>query len=88
MKYSIKAFIRRIEGYYEAECVELDASARGRSLDETVENLRAAVGRCLDGADMNALGLDPDSTLFITLEDVPLMPANAGCRCRNGGFSQ
>ncbi len=87
MRYSIKAFIRRIEGFYEAECIEVDAVARGRSLDETVENLRAEVWRCLDGADLCSLGLDPDTTLFITLEDVPVMPAREGCRCRHGGIA-
>jgi len=86
MRYSIRAFIKRIEGYYEAECLEVEASARGRSLDETVENLRAAVWRCLEGADMCSLGLDPDSTLFITLEDVPVMPVTSGCRCRHGDY--
>jgi len=85
MRYSIKAFIRRIEGFYEAECVEVEAFARGRSLDETVENLRSEVCRCLDGADFCALGLDPDSTLFITLEDVPLAAVGTSCRCRHGG---
>ena len=79
MLHSIKAFIRKDGHNYVAECLEVDAVARGATLDETVENLRFEVGRRIAGADMAALGLVSDPMLFITLEDVPLMRHRLEC---------
>jgi len=73
MQYSIKAFIRKEGPRYFAECLEVEASAEGYTLDETVESLRSEVCRMLEGADMCALGLCEEPTLFFTFEDVPLV---------------
>ena len=79
MNYSIKAFIRMDgEGYF-GECLEVEATARGGSLDETVDRLRCQISTMLQGADLPALGLVDDPTLFITIEDVPLRPSHLHC---------
>ncbi len=41
---AIKAFITKGEEYYVAECLEIAVVTQGKTLDETVENLREAVG--------------------------------------------
>ena len=79
MLYNIKAFIRKEGHQYVAECLEVEAFARGGTLDETVENLRFEVGRRIAGADLSEMGFVSDPTLFITLEDVPLMRHRLEC---------
>lgn len=79
MLHSIKAFIRKEGPQYVAECLEVEVFARGTTLDETVENLRFEVGRCIAGTDLAEIGLVSDPTLFITLEDVPLMKHRMEC---------
>jgi len=73
LQYSIKAFIRKDGEGYIAECLEVEAEAYGRTLDETVERLRVAVTRQLDECDPCSFGLCEEPTLFITFEDVQLM---------------
>ncbi|HLB25322.1 MAG TPA: type II toxin-antitoxin system HicB family antitoxin [Nitrospirota bacterium] len=79
MKYTIKAFIRRDGQGYIAECLEVEASVKGITLDETVDNLRHELCRCLHGAEMSDFGLVEEPTLFITFEDVPLPKLPLNC---------
>jgi hypothetical protein len=37
-QHTIKAFIRRGEKYYVAECLEIAVVTQGKTLDETIEN--------------------------------------------------
>ena len=78
MQYSIKAFVKKESGRYIAECLDVEATAEGWTLDETVEGLRAEISRRLEGADLFKLGFCEDPTLFITFEDVPLAAPLAG----------
>jgi len=88
MPFSVRAFIRYDGGKgYKAECLEVEATASGATIDDTVNRLRNEVCRKLDSVTREQLGLDPEPTLFITLEDVPLAPVPMGCRCRHGGGS-
>ena len=73
MKYSIKVFVRRSdEGGYIADCLEVDASAQGITLDDTVANLRRLLEEMLQGADMASFDLVEEPTLFFTFEDEPI----------------
>ncbi len=72
LQHTIKAFIRRGKKYYVAECLEIAVVTQGKTLDETVENLREAVGLHLEGEDLRDLGLAPNPTLIITMEVEPM----------------
>lgn len=75
LQHTVKAFIRKGEEYYIAECHELPVVTQGGTLDEAVENLREAVALHLEGEDLEELGLAPNPTLIITLEAEPLISA-------------
>ena len=79
MKYSIKAFIRKEGDAYVAECLEVDAVAMARTLDETVNALRHRVCERLHGVDNSSFGLVEDPTLFIVFEDVPIPSRPLAC---------
>jgi predicted RNase H-like HicB family nuclease len=54
-----------------AECLEIAVVTQGMTLDETIENLREAVGLHLDGEDASAFGLRQNPTLLVTIEVHP-----------------
>lgn len=68
---SIHAVIHKDEGTYVVECLELPVVTQGSSLDEAVENLRAALALHLEGEDLEALGLSESPDVQISYE----MPA-------------
>lgn len=72
LQHTIKAFIRKGEKYYIAECHEIPVVTQGKTLDEAVANLTEAVALHLEGEDLKELGLTPTPTLIITLETEPL----------------
>ena len=57
MAQTIHTVISESEGAYVAECREIAVTTQGESLDETLRNLREAVGLFMDGEDPAALGL-------------------------------
>ena len=65
---AVKAIIRKGEDFYVAECVEIAVVTQCKTLDETVSNLREAVGLHLQGEDLAELGLADDPWILITLE--------------------
>lgn len=71
MRHSIKAFVHRGESYYVAECLEIAVVTQGKTLDETVDNLREAVSLHLEGEDLSELDLAPNPSLLVTLELEP-----------------
>jgi predicted RNase H-like HicB family nuclease len=71
MKHTIKAYISRGENYYVAECMEISVVTQGKTLDETVENLREAVALHLEGENLEELGLAPNPGLLLTIELEP-----------------
>jgi predicted RNase H-like HicB family nuclease len=75
MHHSIKAFIHKGEGYYVAECLEIAVVTQGRTLDETIANLREAIALHLEGEDMAGFDLIPNPSLLVTLELEPVVVA-------------
>jgi predicted RNase H-like HicB family nuclease len=72
LQHTIKAFIRRGEQYYVAECLEIPVVTQGKTIDETVDNLKEAVFLHIEGEDLSELGLASNPTLLITMEVEPL----------------
>ncbi|MCS6936159.1 MAG: type II toxin-antitoxin system HicB family antitoxin [Candidatus Bipolaricaulota bacterium] len=71
-QHTIKAFVRRGEKYYVAECMEIAVVTQGKTLDETVKNLQEAVALHLEGEDLRDFGLADHPTLLVTLELEPV----------------
>ena len=68
MQKSVKAVIYWGESQYVAECVGIAVVTQGRTLDETISNLREAVELHLEGEDLRELGLAPNPSIVVTLE--------------------
>lgn len=68
LQRTIKAFVRKGEQYFVAECVELAVVTQGKTLDETLANLREAVALHLEGEDPAQFGLAPNPTILVTME--------------------
>jgi predicted RNase H-like HicB family nuclease len=71
MQHTIKAFVRKGDKYYIAECLEISVVTQGKTLDETVNNLKEAVALHLEGEDMSELDLVEKPMLLITMETEP-----------------
>ena len=71
VQHTIKAFIRRGEKYYVAECLEISVVTQGKTLDETIANLKEAVTLHLQGEDLSDFGLASNPTLLVTMELEP-----------------
>jgi len=72
LQQTIKAVIRLgDQSGYMAECMEIAVVTQGRTLDETVANLREAVVLHLEGESPASFGLRNHPTLLITLETDP-----------------
>ncbi len=68
LQHTIKAVVRRGEAYYVAECMEIAVVTQGKTMDETLGNLREAVALHLEGEDLTELGLAPNPTILVTVE--------------------
>jgi len=68
LRHAVKATIRRGDEYYVAECLEVAIVTQGKTLDETVENLREAISLHLEGADPADFGLAQDPWILLTFE--------------------
>ena len=66
---SIHAAIRRTEGWYSAECLEIAVVTQGRTLDQTVANLKDAIALHLEGDDTGTLGLATPLALHVTFDE-------------------
>ncbi len=71
MQRTIKAFIHKGETHYVAECMNIAVVTQGKTLDETIANLREAVGLFLEGENPEEFGLTPNPALVVTLELEP-----------------
>jgi predicted RNase H-like HicB family nuclease len=72
-RYTIQAVIYSgDEGGYVAECLDLAVVTQGRTMDETVQNLREAIQLHLEGEDPLEMGLAPNPPVLITLEMEPV----------------
>ena len=71
MRRSIKAFVYKGDDYYVAECLEIAVVTQGKTLDETIANLKEAVTLHLEGEDLADFDLAPNPSLLVTLELEP-----------------
>ena len=60
------------ESGYVAECLNLAVVTQGKTLDETVQNLREAIQLHLEGEDLLELGLAPHPPVLVTMEMEPV----------------
>lgn len=65
---NIHAVIFSSDDYYVANCLEVAVVTQGRTLDETLDNLREAISLHLEDEDLADLGLDSNPILSVTLE--------------------
>lgn len=87
LQHTIKAFIRKGEKYYVAECLEIPVVTQGKTLDEAAANLREAVALHLEGEDLEQLGLAPNPILIITIEREDLIDiVIARTACKTAGY--
>ena len=68
MQKTIKAFIYSSETHDIAECMGINVVTQGKTLDETVANLREAIYLFLENEDLSQLGFAPNPTLIATFE--------------------
>ena len=73
LQHTIKAFIRRGDNHYVAECLEIAVVTQGETLDETLANLQEAVALHLEGEDLSEFGLVADPTILVTFELEPAL---------------
>lgn len=71
LAHTIKATIRKGENFYVAECVEIPVVTQGKTIDETIANLREAVSLHLEEENLAELGLTPDPSLIVMMEVEP-----------------
>lgn len=64
----IHAVVSESEGWYVAECLEVAVVTQGRSLDETLSNLRSALEQHLDDEELAQAGLSPAPRLAVSYE--------------------
>jgi predicted RNase H-like HicB family nuclease len=75
LSHNINAFVRNGEQYYVAECVEIGVVTQGKTVDETIANLKEAVALHLDNENLSDFGLAPNPSLIITMEVEPIASA-------------
>jgi len=66
---TIHAAITRGNGWYSAECLEVAVVTQGRTLDQTMANLRDAIALHLEDDDPATLGLQLPVSMHVTFED-------------------
>jgi len=74
MKRIIQVKIYKGEKFYVAECVDLPVVTQGRTLDETVGNIKEAIDLHLEGENLEDWDILPDFSILANLE---LEPAHA-----------
>ena len=72
LQHTIKAVVRKGETHYVAECVEVAVVTQGKTLEETINNLKEAVELHLEGENLAELGLASNPTLIVTMEVEPV----------------
>jgi len=71
LQKTITAVIYKGEEQYVAECVGISVVTQGRTVDETLQNLREAVALHLEGEEPADFGLAPNPTIVVTMEVEP-----------------
>ena len=68
-RHVVHALISRSGPWSSAECLEIAVVTQGRTVDETIANLRDAVSLHIEGEDVAAMGLAAPLTLAVTFEE-------------------
>ncbi len=63
------------DGWYVADCQEIAVVTQGRTLDETMANLREAVEVHFHGEDLEELGFVPHPKVVVTMQLQPAVHA-------------
>jgi predicted RNase H-like HicB family nuclease len=71
---TVHAFVVKDGGWYVADCAEIAVVTQGRTVDETIANLRDAVALHLEGGEATTLGIVATPKLVVTIE---IRPADA-----------
>ena len=72
LQQTIKAIVRPGDNSgFVAECVEIAVVTQGKTLDETIKNLKEAVSLHLEGEKASDFGLKDKPTLVVTMEIDP-----------------
>ena len=72
LQKTIKAIVRPGDELgFVAECMEIAVVTQGRTIDETIHNLKEAVALHLEGEDPAEFGLRDSPTLVVTMEVDP-----------------
>lgn len=72
MKRVVQFNITKEGDHYTAEGVGVSVVTQGKTLDETVANIREALSLHFEGEDLSSLGFAPDPSPFINLELEPV----------------
>ncbi len=70
-RHTIHATITRGDSYFVAECDQLAVVTQGRTVDETLHNLKEAISLHLDGEDLAEFGLVSEPIVLVTMELLP-----------------
>ncbi len=73
LQHTVKAVLRKGEGHYVAECVEIAVVTQGKTVDETLANLQEAVALHLEDENLADMGLAPNPTIVVTMELEPAL---------------
>ncbi|MDE0150553.1 MAG: type II toxin-antitoxin system HicB family antitoxin [Rhodospirillaceae bacterium] len=71
---AIHAVVAESEGWFVVECLEVAVVTQGRSLDETLANLRSALALHLDEEELARTGLSPAPRLVVSYETSAFAP--------------
>jgi len=72
LQRTVKAVVRKGEHLYVAECLEIAVVTQGKTLDETLANLREAVALHLEGENPADFGLTANPTILVAIEVEPV----------------
>lgn len=72
LQHTIKAYIRKGEAQYVAECLEIPVVTQGFSIHDALENLQEAVSLHLEDENPAELGLVDNPSIIVTFEMEPL----------------
>lgn len=68
MQYYFTAVITREDGFFVSECVDLGIASQGKSIDESLANLKEAIHLFLKNEEISELNLPAEHPLVTTLE--------------------
>jgi len=65
---TLTGIIKKGEKYYIGECVEIDVITQGKTIDETIKNLREAVALYFEGENIEKLEIPEEPSIIVSLE--------------------